>query len=370
MTGQYYIGIMSGTSLDGVDVALADFSAMPRILATYQEPFPAALRAEILALAQGASRSLQAIGELDHRLGRLFSDAVLGLLAQETLSARQIRAIGSHGQTVFHHPQGDNPFTMQLGDAHLIAVRTGIDTVADFRRKDMAVGGQGAPLVPAFHEYLFAREDSIRIVLNIGGIANISVLRPHQDTIGYDTGAGNMLMDAWAQRHTGLDYDKNAAFAKQGQVQNRLLEQLLADEYFRRPAPKSTGREKFHLAWLDAQLATLPDYTPADIQRSLLEFSVRSIATEIERYADKRYRQEIIVCGGGAHNPLLMQRLAQLLADWTIQSSADYGIDSDYLEAAAFAWLAYCHLQGICTNLPAVTGAKRRCILGALHRAD
>ena len=370
MTGQYYIGIMSGTSLDGVDVALADFSAMPRILATYQEPFPAVLREEILALAQGASRSLQAIGELDHRLGRLFSDAVLGLLAQETLSARQIRAIGSHGQTVFHHPQGDNPFTMQLGDAHLIAVRTGIDTVADFRRKDMAVGGQGAPLVPAFHEYLFAREDSSRIVLNIGGIANISVLGPHQGTIGDDTGPGNMLMDAWAHRHTGLDYDKNAAFAKQGQVQNRLLEQLLADEYFRRPAPKSTGREKFHLAWLDAQLATLPDYTPADIQRSLLEFSARSIAAEIERYADKRYRQEIIVCGGGAHNPLLMQRLAQLLADWTIQSSADYGIDSDYLEAAAFAWLAYCHLQGICTNLPAVTGAKRRCILGALHRAD
>lgn len=371
---ELYIGIMSGTSLDAVDVALVDFAAMPQVLATHQQPFPAELRQEILALAQGASRPLSAIGALDHRLGRLFSNAVLGLLAQEKLAAKDIRAIGSHGQTVFHQPQGDTPFTMQLGDAHLIAARTGINTVADFRRKDMALGGQGAPLVPAFHAHLFARPNSIRIILNIGGIANITVLHPEQAVLGYDTGAGNMLMDAWTERHLGKSYDHNAAFAAQGQIQADLLKHLLADDYFHLPPPKSTGREKFHLTWLEAQLAQLPAYCAADVQRTLLSFSAHSIANEIRRYqqaADKAsYQQEIIVCGGGAHNPLLMQELGKLLPAWQIQSSDAYGINSDYLEATAFAWLAYRFIHKQSGNLSAVTGASREAILGCLHLAE
>lgn len=369
MEKNHYIGIMSGTSLDAVDVALVEFSSKVQILTCYQHPFPTDIRQEILALAQGKLTTLAAIGILDHRLGLLFSEAVLAMLGTHNINPERIRAIGSHGQTVFHQPQGKYPFTLQLGDAHLIAARTGIDTVADFRRKDIAVGGQGAPLVPAFHESLFARADSIRIVLNIGGIANITVLHPQLSTIGYDTGAGNMLMDAWAEQHTRQAYDHNATFAAQGQIHQALLEQLLSDEYFQRPPPKSTGREKFHLTWLQAQLAQYPNISSADVQRTLLEFSAITIADEIKRYADERYQQEIIVCGGGAHNPLLMQRLAQLLPQWQISNSNTYGINSDYLEAAAFAWLAYRHIQGLSGNLPAVTGAHQATILGSLHPA-
>lgn len=370
MKKNYYLGMMSGTSLDAVDIALVDFSHTAQVLACYQHPFPNDIRQEILALAQGEPTTLAAIGILDHRLGLLFSDAVLAMLKKFALTPEQICAIGSHGQTVFHQPYGQYPFTLQLGDAHLIAARTGIDTIADFRRKDMAVGGQGAPLVPAFHENIFAHTNRIRIVLNIGGIANISVLRPQHSTMGYDTGMGNMLMDAWAELHTGKSYDHNANFAAQGKVHNALLAQLLSDEYFQLPPPKSTGRERFHLSWLKAQLSRLPEISATDVQRSLLEFSAMSIANEIQRYEDKRLQQEVIVCGGGARNPLLMQRLKQLLPEWQICVSDEYGIDADYLEATAFAWLAYRYLQNLPANLPAVTGAQRATILGCLHRAN
>jgi anhydro-N-acetylmuramic acid kinase len=357
---------MSGTSMDGVDTVLVEIEDNHvRLLASDDYPMPAGLKQTLLSVCTGQNTNLKVIGELDHQLGHLFDDAVLQLLDKSGSSANQIRAIGNHGQTVFHQPTGDLPFTTQLGDANIIAVKTGIDTVADFRRKDMALGGQGAPLVPAFHKNIFAMQDSTTVVLNIGGIANISVLHPQQAVIGYDTGPGNMFMDAWCELHTGQGFDKDALFALQGNIDTALLTQLLAEPYLAMSAPKSTGRELFNIDWLHQQLANY-DVSAQDVQRTLCEYSAVTIANEVEKFTYGQ-KPQLLVCGGGARNPLLMQRLTALLTQWQVATTNDKGVDGDYMEAMAFAWLAQRHIDGLPSNLPEVTGASRLASLGVLY---
>ncbi|WP_120512328.1 anhydro-N-acetylmuramic acid kinase [Photobacterium salinisoli] len=368
MTQELYIGVMSGTSMDGVDTALVSINGdQIQLLAHDDYPIPDSLKQRLLNVCTGQQTTLVEIGELDHLLGHLFADAVNTLLTQSGYRADQIRAIGNHGQTVYHQPLGDAPFTLQIGDANIVAAKTGIDTVADFRRKDMALGGQGAPLVPAFHKTLFQSSDSSVVVLNIGGIANISVIRPNQNVLGFDTGPGNMLMDAWCERHTGQKFDRNGDFARQGKVNQELLNDLLSEPYLAQPAPKSTGRELFNLAWLDNRI-TNRALSAQDVQRTLCEFTAVTIASEVGRFKTGP-SPLLLVCGGGTRNLLLMARLSALLGDWQVAPTSDYGVDSDYMEAMAFAWLAQRRIHGLPSNLPEVTGASRPASLGVLYFA-
>ncbi|GAA3551680.1 anhydro-N-acetylmuramic acid kinase [Zobellella aerophila] len=361
-----YIGVMSGTSMDGVDTVLVDVNESGvTLLAQDCYPMAEALKAALLEICLGQPTTLAMIGELDHRLGHLFADAVIQLMHKAGVQAAEVVAIGCHGQTVFHAPGHRYPFTMQIGDANIIAARTGVTTVADFRRKDMAHGGQGAPLVPAFHQHLFGGGERTTIVLNIGGIANISVLAPGRPVLGYDTGPGNMLMDGWILRHHQQSYDKDAAWAGSGTVNEALLTAMLADPYFARPAPKSTGRELFNLPWLDEQLAGFR-VSAADVQATLAALTARSIAMEVDKFT----AGELLVCGGGVHNPLLMADLARLLPAWSVASTARRGVDPDYMEAMAFAWLARQTIHRQPGNLPEVTGASRQTSLGAIYPAE
>ncbi len=367
---ELYIGVMSGTSMDGVDTALVSIEDTRITLLAHNEfPMPDDIKARLLEVCIGQKTDLITIGELDHQLGHLFADAVLQLLDKSDTPASSVTAIGNHGQTVFHQPTGDSPFTMQLGDANIIAAKTQIQTVADFRRKDMALGGQGAPLVPAFHHTIFHPQDSSVVVLNIGGISNISVLRPNHPTLGYDTGPGNMLMDAWVDKHTGEKFDRDAQFALKGQLNQALLEQLLNESYLSQLPPKSTGRELFNLPWLEQQLTEFKDLATEDIQRTLCEYTALTIANEVEAYRLGN-QPALYVCGGGTRNPLLMKRLAELLPSWDVDSTTSKGVDADYMEAMAFAWLAQRHVHQLPSNLPEVTGASRAASLGVLYRAD
>lgn len=363
-----YIGIMSGTSLDGIDMVAATFGdhgATIHHQAMYS--FPSELKEKLIALSQGEPITLDEIGTIDHFLGKTYAEAVNRFLGEYNLSPEAVTAIGCHGQTVFHKPSGPMPFTMQLGDANIIAALTGITTVADFRRKDMALGGQGAPLVPAFHRFLFGTEGNTKVVLNIGGIANISVLETGKPVLGFDTGPGNMLMDSWVSEHCGEPYDKDGQWAASGTVNPALLAQMLAEPYFSQPAPKSTGRELFHRGWLDQQLATfgLP-LAGQDVQATLLALTAMSIANDVKKYS----AGELLVCGGGAQNSALMEALKQALPGWTVMTTDDKGVDGDSLEALAFAWLAKQALEGKPGNLPEVTGASRLCRLGAIYYPD
>lgn len=367
---ELYIGVMSGTSMDGVDTALVSIEDTGITLLAHDEfPMPDDLKARLLEVCIGQKTDLIAIGELDHQLGHLFADAVLQLLDKSGTPASSVTAIGNHGQTVFHQPTGDSPFTMQLGDANIIAAKTQIQTVADFRRKDMALGGQGAPLVPAFHHTIFHPQDSSVVVLNIGGISNISVLRPNHPTLGYDTGPGNMLMDAWVAKHTGEKFDRDAQFALKGQLNQALLEQLLNESYLSQMPPKSTGRELFNLPWLEQQLTEFKDLAAEDVQYTLGEYTALTIANEVETYRLGN-QPALYVCGGGTRNPLLMKRLSELLPSWEVESTTSKGVDADYMEAMAFAWLAQRHVHQLPSNLPEVTGASRAASLGVLYRAD
>ncbi|WP_109077971.1 anhydro-N-acetylmuramic acid kinase [Aggregatibacter kilianii] len=373
MQQEYYLGIMSGTSLDGVDIALMAFTEPPQFIAGQFTPMPSDLRQDLLQLVSQGSTTLQRLGELDHRLSLLYADAVNRFLATHHLQPQHIRAIGCHGQTVWHAPQGDFPFTMQLGDMNLLAARTGIDVVGDFRRKDMAFGGQGAPLVPAFHQALFYDERWATVVLNIGGISNISVLFPNQPIIGYDTGTGNALMDGWIERHLGKPYDADGQWARSGKVRSELLAEMLKEPYFQLPPPKSTGRELFNLAWLEKTLkkttALLGDIPPQDVQATLLEFTAQSIVLALNQLKTELPRR-LLVCGGGAKNGLLMERLQALLPQWQCLPTNDAGLDIDYVEAAAFAWLAYRRINNLPSNLPSVTGAQSAVSLGAIFPAE
>lgn len=363
-----YIGLISGTSADGIDAALVRFEhGKPQLVGALTHPWPASLRERILTVAQGeAQLDLDAYGRLDVAIGEQFASAIDALLKATNTRATQVRAVGSHGQTLRHRPHGEHPFTLQAGDPSVIAERTGIDVVADFRRADVAAGGQGAPLLPAVHAMLLALPGHTRVVLNLGGIANITVLRPDGHVLGFDTGPANGLMDAWCLRHTGEAFDRDGAFARQGRMDPTLLDALLADTYFAAPPPKSTGREHFHLAWLDAH-ARVHEISAADVQATLLEFSAWSIADAIRTHA--RETKDVLACGGGVHNGVLMQRLATLLEPASLVSTAQFGVDPDFLEATAFAWLARQRLLGLPGNLPAVTGARGPRVLGAVYPA-
>lgn len=363
-----YLGLISGTSADSIDAALVSFvRGVPQLQASHTHPWPTALRERMLALAQDeVPLDLDAFGRLDVEIAIHFADAARALLERSGIAAQAVRAIGSHGQTVRHRPDGEHPFTLQLGDPSVIAERCRIDVVADFRRADIAAGGQGAPLLPALHAMLLARPGHARVVLNLGGIANITVLGADGDVHGFDTGPANGLLDAWCQRHRGEAFDRDGAFAASGQVDPGLLDALLADPYFALPPPKSTGREHFHLAWLATHLQ-LAALSPADVQATLLELTVRSVAGAIEQQAPGA--SEVLVCGGGVHNSALMRRLGELLAPRALYSTARYGIDPDFLEATAFAWLARQRLLGLPGNLPAVTGARGSRVLGAIYSA-
>ncbi|MER5004260.1 anhydro-N-acetylmuramic acid kinase [Atlantibacter hermannii] len=363
-----YIGVMSGTSLDGVDVVLAAIDEhMVAQQASLTYPIPHALKEAILAVCQGQKLTLSQLGQLDTRLGRLFAEAVQALMDRENLRAEEIVAVGSHGQTVWHEPHGDAPHTLQIGDNNQIVAHTGVTVVGDFRRRDIALGGQGAPLVPAFHHALLGHPTEKRIVLNIGGIANISLLFPDVPVKGYDTGPGNMLMDAWIWRQRGMAYDKDAGWASSGRVILPLLQQMLSDPYFSAPAPKSTGREYFNYGWLERQLTNFPGIQPQDVQATLVELTATTISEQILLCGGC---ERLLVCGGGGRNPLLMARLASLLPGIEVTTTDEAGISGDDMEALAFAWLAWRTLNGLPGNLPSVTGASQPTVLGAVFPAN
>ncbi|ENZ7589258.1 anhydro-N-acetylmuramic acid kinase [Klebsiella aerogenes] len=363
-----FIGVMSGTSLDGVDVVLAAINEnIVAQQASLSYPIPVNLKEDILAICQGQQLTLSQLGRLDTRLGRLFSDAVLALMRQQNLQPEDIVAIGCHGQTVWHEPTGDAPHTMQIGDNNQIAAHTGVTVVGDFRRRDMALGGQGAPLVPAFHQALLAHLVERRMVLNIGGIANLSLLVPGQPVRGYDTGPGNMLMDAWIWRQCGKPYDKDAQWASEGKVLLPLLQDMLSDPWFALPAPKSTGREYFNYGWLEKHLARYANLRGQDVQATLTELTAVTISEQVLLSGGC---ERLLVCGGGARNPLLMARLAALLPGTEVTTTDDAGISGDDMEALAFAWLAWRTLAGLPGNLPSVTGASEATILGAIYPAN
>ena len=364
----YYIGIMSGTSLDGVDISLVAISASHiRPLANAFTPMPEALRMQISQLVQTGQSTLQSLGELDHRLGALYAECVNHFLQAQHLQPQQIRAIGCHGQTVWHSPTGDAPFTMQLGDMHLLAARTQIDVVADVRRKDMAFGGQGAPLVPAFHQAVFSDPNEAVAVLNIGGISNVSWLIPHEKVRGFDIGPGNTLLDQWIERHQGQRFDKDGAWAASGKVHQKLLQRLLSEPFFALPAPKSTGRELFNLPWLERHLAAISEtIAPQDVQATLVALTVQSIVQTLQQN-QSNLPHRLWVCGGGAKNPLIMEGLRQALPNWQVARSDAANWHCDYVESAAFAWLAYRRIHNLPANLPEVTGARQAVCLGAIY---
>lgn len=363
-----YIGVMSGTSLDGVDVVLAAIDdKMVAQQASLTWPMPIPLKEAILSICQGQPLTLSQLGQLDTRLGKLFADAVLALMEREHLSAKDIVAIGCHGQTIWHEPTGDAPHTLQIGDNNQIAALTGVTVVGDFRRRDIALGGQGAPLVPAFHQALLAHPTERRIVLNIGGIANISLLFPDKSVRGYDTGPGNMLMDAWIWRQLGKPYDKDAGWASGGKVVLPLLQTMLSDPYFAAPAPKSTGREYFNFGWLERQLTAFPALDPRDVETTLVELTAVTISEQVLLCGGC---ERLLVCGGGSRNPLLMARLSALLPGTEVTTTDEAGISGNDMEALAFAWLAWRTLAGLPGNLPSVTGASQATVLGAIYPAN
>lgn len=362
-----FIGLISGTSLDGIDAVAVDLTEpIPQLLGAIHRPYDPALLQGLRSLCLPGDNEIDRLGEVDRQVAIAFADAVASLLSESGVQASRISAIGSHGQTVRHRPTLKHPFTLQIGDPNTLAELTGITTVADFRRRDMAAGGEGAPLVPAFHQAVFHAPGVSRVVLNLGGIANITCL-PASASVpvrGYDTGPANTLLDSWISRHRNLAHDSAGAWARSGRLIGTLLDDLLTDPYFSLASPKSTGTEYFNLAWLDERLAD-HDYEPVDVQHTLSELTAVTVADAIssEGYASA----EILVCGGGVHNDYLMSRLQSLLPDGNVSSTAAYGLDPDWVEATAFAWLAKRTLSGLSGNLPSVTGARNPVVLGAIY---
>jgi anhydro-N-acetylmuramic acid kinase len=359
-----YLGLISGTSADGIDVALVRFAAHPDVIATRTFAYPEELRAGVVALARNAAAiTLDTYGHLDTAIGECLADAALGLLRDAGIDSREIAALGSHGQTVCHRPNGPHPFTLQIGDPNVIAERTGIVTVADFRRADLAAGGQGAPLLPALHATVLADATTPRAILNLGGIANFTLLVPGQPVLGFDTGPANCLLDAWSLRHRGTPRDEGGAWARSGRTDGALLQRLLEDPYFAAPPPKSTGREYFNLDWLDAH--SPGNIAPADVQATLLQLSARSIAESLRTHAPGV--REVYACGGGVHNGALMAALCGELPDAKVDTTAALGLDPDFVEAVGFAWLARARLEHAPGNLPSVTGARGPRVLGGIY---
>jgi anhydro-N-acetylmuramic acid kinase len=365
MTG-YYLGLISGTSVDGVDAALCRFGRRECTIAAARTfAYPPAIRQRIESMIAARRGALAEIGALDVAIGRYFADCAVALIREAGLGADDVTAIGHHGQTIWHEPDPPEPFSWQLGDPSSVAAITGIDTVTDFRRLDMALGGQGAPMVSAFHEWLFADETSSRIVVNIGGIANVTVLVADRDTLGFDTGPGNTLLDHWIRTSQGAAFDDAGRWAASGKVDERLLDGLLDEAYFTKPAPKSTGRELFNESWLAQKLGSAGrSLTDADVQATLLELTAATIVNAIVTLDLADYA--LIVCGGGAKNDALLERLASRSGK-PVTTTLDHGVDPDWVEAALFAWLARARLQGSFGNRPTVTGARQGAVLGAIY---
>jgi len=365
---QLYIGLMSGTSVDGIDAALIRIHDNKiELIAHAETSYSSQLRQQVLDLCQTGSEEIERMGSLDHRLGRQFALCVNELLTQNGINPSEISAIGSHGQTIRHRPpsSSNTPFTLQIGDPNIIAQHTGITTVADFRRRDIAAGGEGAPLAPAFHDNVFRANSSRRGIINIGGIGNITVLGNDQPCFGYDTGPGNGLMDYWINKHQKKRFDRSGHWAQSGLVNTKLLHTLLSHDYFHRSPPKSTGRELFNGAWLEGILKQgFNNLLPQDVQATLLELTVTSITQELTRH----HCTEAYICGGGAFNQSLMKRLDELF-EGSVQSTAVLGIAPQWVEACAFGWLAHQTMQRLPGNCRTVTGAKEAVILGGIYTA-
>jgi anhydro-N-acetylmuramic acid kinase len=360
------IGIMSGTSLDGIDAVLADYGhSPPQSLGHVHLGFDPELKEELLALNRPGTNELERAALAGNRLAEHYAQAVHHLLRQTGLAPAAIAAIGCHGQTVRHRPELG--YTVQLNNPARLAERTGIAVVADFRSRDVAAGGQGAPLVPAFHAAVFSHPSRHRVIINIGGIANLTDLPPGGPVTGFDCGPGNLLLDAWCQRHCSQPYDEGGRWAASGRPIPELLAELLTDPFFGEPPPKSTGRDLFHLGWLEPRLK--PDYAPADVQATLLRLTVHGIREAVRRFAGGA--EEVWLCGGGARNTALVNTLRHAFADTAtpVALTDALGVPAEWVEALAFGWLAWRTLQGAPGNLPAVTGAAHACVLGAIYPA-
>lgn len=371
---ELYIGLISGTSADGIDCALVDFSKQPlQLIHTISHPIPSELRQEILQLMVPTNNEIDRLGVADQLLGEELAQAVKRLLAEANVESKSVKAIGSHGQTLRHRPPGilERAYTLQIGDPNVIAQRTGITTVGDMRRRDMAAGGQGAPLAPIIHRHLFspAQSRNERVIVNIGGISNITYLKTNGDVMGFDTGPGNCLMDGWILRHRQQSYDKNGTWAASGRLQAELLQSLLMHPYFSMPSPKSTGREMFTMDWLDSILSDMGTFKPADVQATLLHLTVNTVANHIVELGLQE-GSDIYVCGGGAHNPVLMEQLGQRLKPFPIASTERLGLSPDWVEACAFAFMAKQTLEHKAGNLASVTGASSNVVLGGVYFAD
>jgi len=362
-----WIGLMSGTSMDGIDAVLVSFNhSAVKIHASHTIPYPDQIRHRLIAASQNQAEPDE-IGELDTLVGHLFAQAADAVIQRSGFDRAKIRGIGSHGQTIRHQPSGTAPFSIQIGNPCVLSEATNITTVADFRRRDMAAGGQGAPLVPAFHKAFFSSDEENRCILNLGGIANITWL-PASDEIpatGFDTGPANALMDAWCLDQTGLPFDSDGHWAMEGSINQELLDDMLSDAYFSKAPPKSTGKERFNLDWVKTLVSRHRDIPAEDIQRTLLELTVKSVVQQLPEISDLR----IYVCGGGARNPLLMEAFAKALPGVSLSLTTELGLDPQLVEPVAFAWLAKQALEGKPGNLPDVTGAAGPRILGAIYPA-
>lgn len=371
---ELYVGLMSGTSLDGVDGVLVDFAASDttplRVLAHAHRPFEPALANELLALNSAGVNELHRAALAGNALARVYAEVIEAVLMRSGISRSSVRTVGAHGQTVRHRPQAfdGTGYTLQLNSPALLAELCGIDVVSDLRSRDVAAGGQGAPLVPAFHRAVFGRHDRTVAVLNIGGISNLTVLQADGTSIGFDCGPGNALMDHWCHKYTSQPYDDAGAWAASGHTIDKLLTAMLADPYFSAPAPKSTGRDLFHASWLESHLrafGTTP--SPVDVQATLAELTAAACAADVLSQSPRP--AEVLVCGGGALNRHLMQRLAHRVAGIAVLSTDERGLPANQVEACAFAWLARAFDRRECANLPSVTGAAGPRVLGALYPA-
>ena len=369
MTSSIYIGLMSGTSMDAIDCALVDFSdRKPYQLDFINTEIPHDLREKMLRLCEDHDSQIPLMGETDVELARQLASSVEHILDLNGLKPSQIAAIGSHGQTIRHQPQQDTsatPFTLQIGDPNTIAELTGITTVSDFRRRDLAAGGQGAPIVPAFHREIFSTAEQNRIIVNIGGMSNITLLGKIGTISGYDTGPGNVLMDIWIQEHQGHPYDKGGKWAESGKIDDVLLEFMLEEPYFGLPSPKSTGRELFNKRWLEGKLAEVKQQpSPQDIQATLLALTVQTISKAI---LNEWQEGEVIVCGGGASNHFLMKSLNNALPEFEIMPSSALGVMEDSMEAVAFAWLAWQTMMQRPVDFTQITGSAHPVIAGGIY---
>lgn len=373
MDGDLYIGVMSGTSMDGIDASLCSVTEHNiSTLRFHSSMFSESLKSKLQSLSLPGNNEIDRMGEASIQLGEAIAKTINQLISQTTIKSSDITAIGCHGQTIRHRPYADKPFSLQIGDPSTIAQLTGITTITDFRMADMAASGQGAPLVPAFHQARFSSEDSSRVILNIGGIANISLLPPNKNCntqlSGYDTGPGNILMDQWINDCLGRPYDESGNWAKSGTIIDTLLKECLNEAYFQQAAPKSTGKEIFNLDWLKEKVDGHP-YRQQDIQRTLLELTAKSISDGVISSTQKQ-ACEVYICGGGIHNQLLIDRLSSLLNGYTIHSTQLLGVDPQLVEATAFAWLARQTINNLPGNAPLVTGATRAKVLGGIYPAS